>query len=127
MRRVTVCPSCAGTRIVHDTSNPLEGPLGLPERLMCKDCGHIGYTFPTMPEQEVTTYKKHASTKKNTAVDVSYGNFAVRALWKVTSPTLFVLGAIILFAQPLIGSVLMLVATAMMYITYVTKRSLKPE
>ena len=120
MRRIRVCPSCKSTDIVHDTSNPLEAPLGLPERLMCRTCGFSGYVFPTMPASEVQTYKKNTKGIHPQAelIDTSYGNFAVRALWKVTSPTLFVIGAIFLLSGALWGMIPMFVATVMMYITY---------
>ena len=128
MKRVKVCPFCKSTSVGHDTSNPLEGALGLPERFVCYDCGHTGYTFPEMPAKEVKKYRKATKKPPEThkeKVDVSYGNFEVRAVWKASGPAAVVLGLILFTITPITGTLLVLAGVVMVAITYGEKRSLR--
>lgn len=116
MNRVKVCPFCKGTRVSHDTSNPLEGPLGLPERFVCADCGHVGYAFPEMPKKSVAAYKKktgvHTTARTKKKPEFSWGG-----PWSASGPAAIVLGLLLLTVFPVTGMFVFLLGVAFFWTT----------
>lgn len=127
VKRVRACPVCKSTRIQHDSSNPLESAMGLPERFICLDCKHTANVFPTMPEKEVARYKKVRTSVQKEQVDVSYGTFEVRALWKATGPALTIVGVIGVLSNTVIGWICLIAGGVMTTITYGKKRSMRRQ
>jgi hypothetical protein len=132
-RYTRVCPKCKSFEVYMDASNPLQGSLGLPPLYICDKCKYSGVSFPEVQISELDDFKekvkkKHLSkTKKDKSslVDVSYGDFIVRFLWKISSPVTIIGGIIFLFLEVIIGIFLILLGIFMFYITYFKKRKLK--
>ncbi len=132
-RYVMVCPKCKSTDVHTDYSNRLQPALGIPAMYVCSNCGHTGYTFPEVKLSELEGFEKKAGKEhmvdkkkdKSPLIDPSYGEFEVRAFWKISSIVLFAVGIILIFAAPAYGIALALLAAVMFYITYFMKRKLK--
>ncbi len=132
---VKVCPKCKSPDIRMDTSNQIQGALGLPSLYICNKCEHSSYSFPEVELSELKDFENEASkekiidTKKDNTpiVDTSYGKFEVRVIWKITSFFTIFLGIYFIFKlnSPYDGLVLMLCGLIMFYITYFKKRKLK--
>ncbi|MFT4326610.1 MAG: hypothetical protein ACMXYK_03865 [Candidatus Woesearchaeota archaeon] len=113
-RYITICPKCKSKHIAVDTSNPLQGAMGLPSLYICNDCGHSGYTFPEVKVSELEDVKKESAKgskgkkqesieEKEPLVDTSYGEFGVSILFKITGPLLILWGIIYLRLENALG------------------------
>ncbi len=130
---VMVCPKCKSPDIYVDKSNKLQPALGVPTMYGCNNCGHSGYTFPEVEISELEEFEEEirakglAYTKKDKTplVDVQYGNFVVRVIWKVTSPILVVLGIILFSRNIFLGGFVTFFGLVLFYITYFRKSKLR--
>jgi len=130
---VMICPKCKSPDVYRDESNPLQPALGLPARYICNNCKHSGYNFPEVKlselekfEEEVTEEHLSETKKDNSSIiDTSYGNFEVRAVWKISAPIILLVGIFLLFKKPIIGMAITLLGIFMFYITYFKRRKLK--
>jgi len=134
-RYVMICPKCKSPNIDMDRTNPVQPSLGLPPMYICNKCGHSGYTFPEVSITEIEEFEKEAkhegltdsSPDKTPKTDTRYGNFEVRAVWKISGPIVLLLGIFLLFIQPVFGTILTLIGLLMIYITYFRKRKLRGD
>lgn len=130
---VRVCPNCKSLDVEMDRSNPVQPVLGLPAMYICRKCGHSGHVFPEVEVSEIEGFekkvkKKHLSdTKKDTTplADNDYGDFIVRAAWKITGPVLLVFGFLSLRRDLTSAVIFLSVGSFMSYITFFKKRRLK--
>jgi len=96
---VMVCPQCKSPDIRQDKST-MQSLGYLPQMYICNRCGHLGYAFPEVEisqlgefEAEVSASGASDAKKDQTLlVDVSYGKFFVRGVWKISAPILIILG-----------------------------------
>jgi predicted nucleic-acid-binding Zn-ribbon protein len=120
---IMICPKCKSTDVMPDRSNPVQPALGLPEMYECNKCGHTGYTFPEVLSTEIDKLDvSDTSPDKTPKVDVSYGNFVVRVLWKVGGPIAILAGVFLIIKGQLTGIILLILGMIASYITYFKKR-----
>ena len=124
-----VCPNCKSADVSRDTSNVLDGPVGLPSMFVCNSCQHTGRFFPEISIDEVRSLPKNNKgtdkhKKDNTSlVNTDYGNFFVRVVWKITGPAFLLLGLI--FLPQIKGIIYFVLGLFIVYVTYFKKRKLK--
>ena len=131
---IMVCPKCKSPDVAIDKTNPLQPSFGLPPKYICNKCGYSGYNFPEIKLSnlegfEKEMYKKHLIKRKTNKelVDVSYGNFEVRAIWKITGPLLFLVGLFVFSISLLVGAIIILLSLFMIYTTYYKKKGLRQK
>ncbi|MBW2987170.1 hypothetical protein KY336_01345 [Candidatus Woesearchaeota archaeon] len=126
---VMICPKCKSSDVYMDKSNPLQPVIGLPANYICNNCKFKGFNFPEIEKsklkkfQKKTNEKKQVDSKKEKAlpVDTAYGNFIVRAVWKISAPVILLLGIFLLFIIPFLGIVITATGLIMIYFTYIKK------
>ncbi len=114
---VSACPQCGSTEVRQDTSDPLQGPFGLPERFVCGRCGYTGYTFPEVPEEDLAEFQHHARHHHKTERRVTTPPEAL-PLWKVFAPACLVLGILLLTFSVTVAVVLLVLAVLGFYFAY---------
>ena len=132
---IRICPKCKSPDVRFDRSNPLQPSMGLPEMYTCNKCNYSSNVFPEIKMSKLEKFEKEVNknpssniTKENSAlVDTSYGNFEVRAFWKISAPITILIGIILLFNEVIYGIIITLLGIAMFYITYFKKRKLKED
>ena len=132
-RYVKVCPKCKSPDVCINKPNPLQSFL--PVMYACNRCKHLGRIFPEVKLSKINELEEEVNkevpsdTKKDgsSLVDASYGNFAVRFIWKITAPLLILLGmSLLLFYKDAIpGTIVILTGAFMFYVTYFKKRKLR--
>jgi hypothetical protein len=133
-KSVMICPKCKSQDVSIDNSNSLQSVMGLPTMYICNKCKYSGYAFPEVKLSELSKFKEEKVNKKpisktkkddSSPIDTSYGNFEVRAFWKISAPITLLFGIYLLFKEPLSGTIITLIGLFMFYITYFKKRKLK--
>ena len=139
---IMICPICKSPDVNMDKSNPVQPAMGLPPMYICNKCGHVGNYFPEIPVREIEEFEaevKKGETEvkkgepnnslfnKESKVDIRYGIFEVRVLWKIFAPIILFLGIFLLFKEPISGSILILIGLGMYYVTFFSKRKLKEK
>ena len=99
---VPVCPKCKSPDIRRDQTNKLSGVMGLPSFYICNKCGQSGYSFPEVSSERLKEFEKEAKPTKKVSkeipkVDISYGKFQVKIMWKVSGVLSVFLGLFIIF------------------------------
>ena len=122
-RYIQICPRCRSTDIFMDNSNPLQPALGMPARYVCNKCKYNATIFPEVTTTKIKDFK--GKKTKAAVIDTSYGDFMIRAMWKVVAPLAVLLGITLYFIQPVFGIVLTLAGLGMCYVTYIKKSKLK--
>ncbi|MFH0874502.1 MAG: hypothetical protein V1859_01065 [archaeon] len=126
---IMICPKCKSPDVDMDKTNPVQPAIGLPSMYLCHKCGHTGYAFPEIPVSDLEAFTEDAKKEgiidetpdKTPKVDVNYGIFEVKVIWKITGPLLLVVGVILLFKQPIPGAMLLSIGASMVYLTYIKK------
>lgn len=128
---VQVCPKCKSVNVRQDKST-LQQIGALPTMYICGKCGFSSYIFPEVKlselkdfENEVEGESKEVKKTKSDLIDMSYGKFEVRLMWKVVSPIAIFLGLLFINKKPFFGWIVLLSGIFMFYIAYVKKRKLK--
>ena len=125
---VTVCPNCKSTDVAPDKDNKLIA-MGAPLTYVCANCGHTGYSFPEVDLEELDDFEKEvhqqildeAMSDDSPKVDVSYGAFVVRIIWKLTGPLMLLAGIYLLGVNTIVGIVAILLGLFMIYAAYFHK------
>ena len=105
-RNVLVCPRCGSPDVEFDRSTPLIGAAELPAQYVCNTCGFQAHLFP---EKDISQVKVRKVAAKVPKIDTNYGNFEVRVVWKYLSLLFLLGGVVLLFADPLVGAVYLLI------------------
>jgi hypothetical protein len=129
---IMICPKCKSPDVDRDISNPLTSAAGLPSMFVCHICSHTGYNFPEIPLTELETFEKEAKTEgltelsadRTPKVDLTYGNFQVRFIWKITGPISVLLGIIAFNKSAVLGISFALLGAWMIYVSFFKKRAI---
>jgi hypothetical protein len=129
---VMVCPKCKSPDVDRDNSNPLTGAAGLPSMFLCHKCSHTGYNFPEVLLSELDNFENEASKEgiidvspdTTPKVDLTYGNFQVRFIWKITGPICVLLGIMAFDKSAFLGISFALLGAWMIYISFFKKRAI---
>ncbi|MBD3259871.1 hypothetical protein GF371_04555 [Candidatus Woesearchaeota archaeon] len=126
---VMICPKCKSPDVCMDKSNPLQPVIGLPTNYICNNCKFKGFNFPEIKASKVKKVQKEINGSKRDndkkekplSVDTAYGDFIVRAVWKISAPIILLLGIFLLFSIPFLGIVIAVVGIIMLYFAYIKK------
>jgi hypothetical protein len=132
-RHITICPKCKSPDVYIDKSNPLQPVIGLPANYMCNNCNYKGFNFPEIETSKLKKFQKQINEKKQAGarkenalpVDTAYGNFMVRAIWKISAPITLIIGIFLLFIVPILGLIITATGLIMLYITFIKRKNLK--
>ena len=126
---VKICPNCKSEDIFQEKST-MQALGYLHTRYVCENCGYGGFQTIEVKQSELKNLKKNDENKnaKSELIDMSYGKFAVRLLWKILGPISIVIGIFLIFDEEkfleISGIYYILTGIFMLYITYFKKRKL---
>lgn len=130
-RYVKFCPNCGSPDVEIEKSNPLVWASGMPARFICNNCNYSAPFFPEIKISELDKLQEDLKLnppkfkkKEVEGVDLSYGNFTVKAWWKVISPVMFAVGIYLIIAVPekYIGIIFTLISLPFLYYSYFRKK-----
>jgi hypothetical protein len=94
LKSIKFCPRCKSLNISIDSTNPLVGSDGVPPSYICNDCEYMNKIIPEIGEKDIEKFvKKKPKFKeiKHNKVDISFGIFEVRVIWKIIGPLIIFL------------------------------------
>jgi len=123
-RFVKFCPRCKSTNVSQVKDNPLMGAYGLPSAYECTNCSYRANVFPEVKESNIGNVKDGSKfsegMKSESSVDIAYGKFTSKVLWKMFGPLSSILGVVLLFSpvNKIIGSLFLIAGVIMSVIAY---------
>lgn len=123
---VQICPKCKSADTSFDTQSNTLQAIGMPGMQRCNACGYLAQVFPEVAVAKLKDVrskmpKDGAGNEKQPLVDISYGKFIVKAMWKIEAPLVIILSLYGFYLGFWPSIFFLLVGLWMAYITYFKK------